>query len=341
MANITVLGAGGFGLSLAIMWSKNGHKVSVWSHNKEMAEKLQKEREHETLLKGRKIPDEVLITNDIDVVSSADIAVVAVPSVAVRECCQLIKNRLKNGAIVACVSKGFEEGSLKLLSEVMEEEFAFKNESCVLSGPSHAEEVSLLEPTTVVVSSKNRTTSEKIQDELMNSSFRIYVSDDVVGVELGAALKNVIALASGCCDGLGYGDNVKAALLTRGLTEIARLGVSMGARSETFAGLSGMGDLIVTCTSMHSRNRRCGILIGQGKTAKEAIKEIGMTVEGYKATKAAKELSERYGVEMPIINEAYKVLYENKEPKLAIRELMTRPKRHESEAIWLMQNNRK
>lgn len=335
MANITILGAGGFGLSLAIMWSKNGHKVNVWSHNEEIAKKLQEEREHKTLLSGRKIPDEVFISSDIDIVKTADIAVIAVPSVAVRECCSLIKNKLKKGAVCVCVSKGFELESLKLLSEVMEEEFAGKNESCVLSGPSHAEEVSLLEPTTVVVSSKNKSASEYVQEELMNSTFRIYISDDVVGVELGAALKNVIALAAGCCDGIGYGDNAKAALMTRGLTEIARLGIAMGAKSETFAGLSGMGDLIVTCTSMHSRNRRCGILIGQGKTTEEAIKEVGMTVEGYKAAKAGLELSKKYGIEMPIITEAYKVLYENKAPKEAIRDLMTRPKRNEAESIWL------
>lgn len=335
MANITILGAGGFGLSLAIMCDKYDHSVNVWSHNKEAAETLAKEREHKTLLKDRKIPETVNITNDISVSENADIIIIAVPSVAVRETCKLLKNHLKPDAIVACVSKGFEPGTLKLLSEVMDEEF-LHNDNVIISGPSHAEEVSVCEPTTVVAASKSRKAAEKVQETLMNDSFRIYVNDDVIGVELGAALKNVIALASGCCDGLGHGDNAKAALMTRGLTEIARLGIAMGAKTETFAGLSGMGDLIVTCTSMHSRNRRCGILIGQGKTAEEAIKEVGMTVEGYSSAKAAYELSKKHKVEMPIIEQAYKVLYENKEPAKAIRDLMTRPKRHESEVIWLL-----
>ena len=335
MAKITILGAGGFGLSLAIMWSKNGHQVCVWSHNEAMAKKLQAEREHKSLLKGRKIPESVFISSDIGICEDSDFVVIAVPSGAVRESVSLIKSIIKPSAVVVCVSKGFEEGSLKLLSEVMEEELGERNKCAVLSGPSHAEEVSLLEPTTVVCASRDIATAQKVQNALMNTSFRVYISDDIIGVELGAALKNVIALASGCCDGLGYGDNAKAALMTRGLTEIARLGVSMGAKKETFAGLSGMGDLIVTCTSMHSRNRRCGILIGQGKSAKEAISEIGMTVEGYKATKAGYELSQKYKMEMPIIKACYKVLYEELNPREAITRLMNRPPRNEHEEIWL------
>ena len=335
MANITILGAGGFGLSLAIMCHNDDHKTSVWSYNKVEADMLNQTREHVKLLKGIKIPSGILITGDMAVAKEADIVIIAVPSFAVRKTSEQLKHHLKKDAIVACVSKGFEPETLKLLSDVMDEEFQY-NDNVIISGPSHAEEISMGEPTTVVVASKNRDAAEVVQDTLMNKTFRIYVSDDVIGVELGAALKNVIALAAGCCDGLGHGDNARAALMTRGLTEIARLGIAMGAKSETFAGLSGMGDLIVTCTSMHSRNRRAGILVGQGKTAKQAIIEIGMTVEGYLSTKAAYELSKKYGVEMPIIEQSYRVLYDDIPPAEAIRQLMSRPKRHESEEIWLL-----
>lgn len=334
MANIVVLGAGGFGISLAIMAHNSGHKVSLWSHSEDSAKYLLENREHKKLLKGIKIPIGISITTDISVVKDADIAIIATPSHAVRETAKKISQYLKEDAVVACVSKGLEKGSLKLLSDVLEEEL--KNSSVMISGPSHAEEVAIGEPTTVVAASKTRKAAEYVQDILMNPKFRIYVNDDVVGVELGAALKNVIALAAGCADGLGHGDNVKAALLTRGIIEIARLGVAMGGQSETFGGLSGVGDLIVTCTSMHSRNRRTGILIGKGKTPQEAIAEVGMTVEGFSTAKSAYELSKKMKVEMPIIQQVYEVLYLGKSPIDAVTELMERPKRHESEVIWLL-----
>ena len=280
MAEILILGAGGFGTALAIMCAQNGHDVTLYSPFQEEIETLSTAREHKKLLPGVKIPQAVHMVWELPETVGAPLAVVATPSFAVRGVCASIKGRIGRDTVVTCVSKGFETGTLKTL--------------------------------------------------------RIYVNDDVTGVELGGALKNVIALAAGTADGLGLGDNSKAALMTRGITEIARLGVAMGASTETFAGLSGIGDLIVTCTSMHSRNRRAGILIGQGKTAQEAIDEVGMTVEGYTAAKCAWELAQRAGVEMPIIREVYAVLYEGKRSDAAIRDLMGRPKRHESEVIWLL-----
>ena len=232
------------------------------------------------------------------------------------------------------VAKGLEDGSYKRLSQVLEEELP-QQRIVALSGPSHAEEVGRGAPTTVTVASRERAAAEEVQDLLMNPTLRLYVSDDVIGVELGGALKNVIALAAGIADGLQLGDNAKAALMTRGITEIARLGVAMGARTETFAGLAGIGDLIVTCTSMHSRNRRAGILIGQGENAQEAVRQVG-TVEGYPCAKTAYELSRKLQVEMPIVEQAYGVLYQRKDPSQALRDLMSRPKRHESEVIWLL-----
>ena len=239
------------------------------------------------------------------------------------------------GAIVVLVSKGIEKDTSLTLTQAIEEELGDGCRMVALSGPSHAEEVGRRVPTTVVSASKDQQAAELVQDIFMNERFRVYASGDVVGVELSAALKNVIALCAGVCDGMGYGDNTKAALMTRGLTEIARLGEALGGRKETFAGLAGVGDLIVTCTSMHSRNRRCGILIGQGTPVAEAIKEIGAVVEGYYAAATAKALADKWGVEMPITQAAYQVLYEDKDPKTVIRELMTRAKKHEIEESWL------
>lgn len=260
--------------------------------------------------------------------------IIAVPSFAVRTIAKKIKSAVNPKAIVINVAKGFEQETLKCISEILDEELP-DNKNVILSGPSHAEEVSRGVPTTVVAASKNREAAEFVQEHLMNPTFRIYVNDDVVGVELGGAIKNIIALAVGISDGLQLGDNAKAALMTRGITEMARLGVMLGGKAETFAGLSGIGDLIVTCTSMHSRNRRAGILIGQGKTAAQAIEEVGMTVEGYVSSKCAYQLSQRVGIEMPIINEIYYVLYENKSAKEAVKDLMGRSKKHEAEEIWL------
>lgn len=335
MAKLMILGAGGFGISLAVMCEKNGHSVELYSPFEQEITVLAREREHKKLLPGIRISETISMIWQLPPEIDAELVIVATPSFAVRSACASIQGRLREGTVVACVSKGFEQDTLKTLSQVMEEELP--EHSCVmLSGPSHAEEVARGVPTTIVAASRSRAAAELVQDTLMNPTFRIYANDDVVGVELGGALKNVIALAAGITDGLGLGDNAKAALMTRGITEIARLGVALGAKTETFAGLAGIGDLIVTCTSMHSRNRRTGILIGQGKTAAQAIEEVGMTVEGYTATKCAHELAVRTGVEMPIIEQVYAVLYEAKTPAQGISDLMGRPKRHESEVIWLL-----
>ena len=332
---ISILGAGGFGCALAIMCANNGHTVHLWTNSQPEVEALNRDREHKRLLPGVAIPPAVEITLDLSPISRAELILLAVPSFAIREVSHKAAAQAPAGIPVACVAKGFEPETYKLLADVIEEEMP-RNPCVILSGPSHAEEVGRGVPTTIVAASRSRAAAEMVQDELMTPLFRIYVNDDVTGVELGGALKNVIALAAGISDGLKIGDNAKAALMTRGITEIARLGVAMGAKSETFAGLSGIGDLIVTCTSMHSRNRRAGIFIGEGLTAKEAIAQVGMTVEGYTATLCAWRLSQQYGVDMPIIRETYKVLYEDKDPKDAIKDLMNRPKRHESEVIWLL-----
>lgn len=336
MKHIFILGSGGFGTALAVMCHKIGHRVTLYSPFEEELCAIRQAGENKKLLPGVAVPDEIELTSELSGACDCALAIVATPSFAVRKTANGLNEHLKGSdTVIACVSKGLEESTLKTLSDVLDEELpAHKN--VILSGPSHAEEIARMVPTTVVAASQSRAAAEFVQDTLMNQSLRIYVSDDVVGVELGGALKNIIALAAGTSDGLGLGDNPKAALMTRGITEIARLGVAMGARTETFAGLSGIGDLIVTCTSMHSRNRRAGILIGQGKTAKQAIDEVGMTVEGYNACKAAYEMARKLHVEMPIITEVYRVLYEDKSPKEAIRDLMGRPKRHESEAIWLL-----
>ena len=335
MANIWVLGAGGMGTAMAVLCSNSGHKVTMYSPFQAEIETLSAAREHKKLLPGIHIPEAVGMTWELPGHIEADLVIVATPSFAVRSVCASVREKVGPETLLSCVSKGFEPGTLKTLSDVMAEEFP-RNSTVIVSGPSHAEEIARGVPTTVVAASRNRAAAESVQEMLMNAAFRIYVNDDVTGVELGGALKNVIALAAGIADGLGLGDNAKAALMTRGLTEIARLGVAMGASTETFAGLSGMGDLIVTCTSMHSRNRRAGILIGKGRTARQAIDEVGMTVEGYTASKCAYELSKRANVEMPIIQQVYEVLYEDKRPEAAIRDLMGRPRRHESEVIWLL-----
>ena len=261
--------------------------------------------------------------------------VLATPSFAVRTTARSLKGVLDPGTVVVSVSKGIEKDTSLTLTDAIEQELGPDYPVVALCGPSHAEEVGRKVPTAVVSASRNQKAAELVQDLFMNERFRVYTSPDIVGVELGAALKNIIALCAGCCDGMGFGDNTKAALMTRGLTEIARLGVAMGGRKETFAGLTGVGDLIVTCTSMHSRNRRCGILIGQGVPVQEAIQQIGAVVEGYYATATGKELAEKMGVEMPITEAAYSVLYEGKDPRKVLTELMTRAKRHEIEDSWL------
>lgn len=335
MSNIFILGAGGFGTALAVMASNSGHNVTLWTPFDTEVETLRRDREHKRLLPGIEIPAGIDITASLEATKECDLAIIATPSSAVRSVAKQLAACIKTGAPVACVSKGLEPVSGKTLSDILDEELP-RNPNVIISGPSHAEEVARGVPTTVVAASRTRAVAEFVQDTLMNERFRIYAGDDVLGVELGGALKNVIALAAGVLDGLGAGDNTKAALMTRGITEIARLGIALGAKSETFGGLSGIGDLIVTCSSVHSRNRRCGILIGQGVPAAEAVAQIGMTVEGYPCAKVAYELSGQHKIYMPIVAETYKVLYEGKSAESGVKDLMERPKRHESETIWLL-----
>lgn len=335
MSNIFILGAGGFGMAVAAMAQRYGHSVTLWTPFASEAESLKRERGNARLLPGVELHPEISVTTRLDALPKQDLAFLVTPSKAIRDTARLLDGELPPGVPAVCASKGLEQGTYKTLSQVLEEE-APRNPAVALSGPSHAEEVARGLPTTVVAASHSRAAAEQVQDILMNEAFRIYVNDDVMGVELGGALKNVIALAAGVLDGLGGGDNTKAALMTRGITEIARLGLAMGAKSETFAGLSGIGDLIVTCSSVHSRNRRFGVLIGKGTPVEEALAEIGMTVEGYPCAKTAYELSRRYKIDMPITAEVHNVLYNGATASEAIKNLMERPRRHESETVWLL-----
>lgn len=328
---ISVLGSGGWGIALAMAANRNNHDVLLWSLFEEEICELKKERESKRLLEGVKISEEIKLTSNILDAENSDIVIVAVPSVAVRKIANMVA-QLKNIGIVVNVAKGLEEGSLKRLSEVIEEEV--NAPVVVLSGPSHAEEVARSIPTSLVSSSHNMSATEKVIEAFSSASLRIYNNDDLVGVELGGALKNVIAVAAGFCDGMGLGDNTKAALITRGLTEIARLGVKMGAKERTFAGLTGLGDLIVTCTSKHSRNHRFGEMVGKGVDVKKALSEVG-TVEGYYATKFAYLLAEKVGAEMPIISQCYKVLYEGTSVMDTVKNLMLRPSKNEYENLWI------
>lgn len=323
MAKITVLGSGGWGTALAISAYNCGHEVYLWSPFEQEVNDLIKNRENVKLLPDINIPDEINITCDINCVDSSLITIIACPSVAVRSVAKQL-SYVQNHGIVVNVAKGFEKESLKRLSEVIREELP-DDKICVLSGPSHAEEVARMIPTSLVASSKSFTAASIVQDVLSSEFLRIYTANDMVGVELGGAIKNVIAVCAGISDGLGLGDNTKAALITRGLSEMANLGVCMGADERTFMGLTGIGDLVVTCTSKHSRNNRFGYKVGSGVAVEQALKEVG-TVEGYYATLMAYQLGKKYGVELPIINSCYKVLYEGYSADLAVNELMTRPK---------------
>ncbi len=329
MAKITVLGAGGFGTALAVMCEKIGHDVTLWTPFQNEIDALEKEGENKKLLPGIKVPKSIKLTTDESSVNDAELVIFAVPSFAVRETAKKMVPLIANGSIVVNVAKGFESGSCKLLSQVLCEEFS-NNPVVVLTGPSHAEEVALEIPTSLLCVSADNAAAEKVQQLLMTNFLRIYLSHDIIGAQLGGALKNVIALAAGICDGLKFGDNSKAALITRGIAEISRLGVAMGAERETFAGLSGIGDLIVTCTSMHSRNRRMGILVGSGKDADTALKEVGMTVEGYYACQIAYNLAHEYNVDMPIVSAAHAILFEGANAREAALGLMVRPGGHEN-----------
>lgn len=326
MSKIVVLGSGGWGIALAINAFENGHTVTLWSPFEEEVEMLKTKRTNDKLLNGIIIPNEINITSDLNCVADAHITIIAVPSTAVHSVACSLKEHKKSGIIVS-VSKGLEKGSLKRLSQVISEELP-EADIVILSGPSHAEEVARKMPTSIVAASECASAAEVVQDQLSNKFFRVYTSDDVIGVELGGALKNVIAICSGMCAGLGYGDNTRAALITRGLAEMSRLGVAMGAKASTFSGLTGIGDLVVTCTSMHSRNNRFGILVGKGMSVREALKTVG-TVEGYYAALMAHQLAKKNKIEMPIVEECYSVLYENADIKTVVESLMTRPKRSE------------
>jgi len=332
MAVITVLGAG-FGTALAVMADREGHTVRLWSPFEEELCEIRRHGQHRRLLPGVPVPPSIELTPDIGCAAGADAVLMAVPSFAVSKTAEMLQGVIADGALIVNVSKGPEDTTSKRLTEVVKEQLPFAR-VVALTGPSHAEEVARAVPTSIVCASADVSAAEQVQELLMNGSFRIYVTDDVIGAELGGALKNVIALAAGICDGLSMGDNTKAALMTRGLAEIARLGTALGARAETFAGLSGMGDLIVTCGSMHSRNRRAGILIGKGKAPKDAIAEVG-TVEGYFAAATAFRLAQKMGVDMPITEQCYRICYEDASPRDALKALMCRPMRHETEALWL------
>lgn len=329
---ILVVGSGGWGTALSILLQKNGHEVTLWSYCREESEQLAQTLQN-PFLPGVKLPKELRFTSDAAQAREQEMIVFATPSFAVRSTARTFAPYLPENAILVSVTKGIEEDTGCRMSELVAQETG--KTVVALSGPSHAEEVSRGIPTGVVAACADQQLAERVQTAFMCERLRVYTCPDVVGVELGAAHKNVIALCAGVCDGMGYGDNTKALLMTRGLAEVARLGMALGAKRETFAGLAGVGDLIVTCTSMHSRNRRAGILIGQGHGVQEAMKEVGAVVEGYYAAKAVHTLAKKHGVEMPITEASYRVLYENSDPREEINRLMLRQKTCEVEgAEW-------
>lgn len=329
MAKIGIIGSGSWGIALASLLHNNGHHVTVWSAFESEVDSLKKTRKLKTL-PDLVLPDSMEFTADLEqAMTGRDMLVTAVPSVYVRETAAKMRPFCREGQIIVNVAKGIEESTLMTLSDILTEEIP-QAEVAVLSGPSHAEEVSRGLPTTCVAGAGKKETAEYIQNVFMSPVFRVYVSPDIQGIEIGGALKNVVALAAGIADGLGYGDNTKAALITRGIYEIAKLGIAMGGRFETFCGLSGIGDLIVTCASMHSRNRRAGILIGKGYTMDEAMKEVKMVVEGVYSARAARALSKKYQVSMPIVEQVNEVLFDGKPAKDALYDLMLRDRRAEN-----------
>ena len=331
---ITVLGSGGWGTALALLLTDNGHDVTLWSHSAQRSALLERTRENPRL-PGVPLPEALHLSAALDSLRESGAVVMATPSFAVRETARMAAPLLREDAVVVSAAKGVERDTALCMTQVIEEELGGKGRVAALSGPSHAEEVGRRAPTGCVAASRDMAAAELVQDVFMSPRFRVYTNSDVLGVELGAALKNVLALCCGVSDGMGLGDNTKALLMTRGMTEMARLGVALGGRKETFAGLSGMGDLIVTCTSMHSRNRRCGILVGQGKSVEEAMKEVGATVEGYYAALSAHQLAEKAGVEMPICECAYRVLYEGQSVREVVGALMSRNKKREVDESWI------
>lgn len=329
MKKITVIGSGSWGTALAIMLAEHGHEVLIWARRQDAVDELTQQRTNQRYLPGVRIPDGIRATTEHkEAAEYAEILISAVPSRAVRGTMGDFAPYLKEGQILVNVAKGLEQESLHRLSEVIKE-IAPQCEVCVLSGPSHAEEVARGIPTACLISCEKEEIARMVQEEFKNARFRLYTNTDMVGVEIGAALKNVMALAAGMSDGLGFGDNTKAALMTRGIAEMKRLGIAMGGKAETFAGLSGIGDLIVTCTSMHSRNRRAGILLGQGKSLQETLDEVKMVVEGVNTVQAACQLAEKYDVSMPITQVISQVLFEGKSAEDAVLELMTRDSKAE------------
>lgn len=331
---ITLCGGGSWGTAIARLLSNKGHELNFYIRNKEVIENIRKNKENTKYLPGAKFEKEINLTNNLDsVLQDIDVFIIAVPTSSIREVLTSIKGKISKDVIIVNLSKGIEVESLDRISEISSE-ILKDNPFVALSGPSHAEEVGKDIPTTLVASSENLKVAQTIQHEFSTPIFRIYTNPDLVGVEMGGALKNIIALAAGMNDGLAYGDNSKAALMTRGIYEMSKLGISLGANPHTFNGLSGIGDLIVTCTSMHSRNRRAGILIGEGKSMEEACNEVGQVVEGVKTVKSAYKLAKLKNIEMPITNALYKVLYEGYDPNKAVYELMTRENKDEIEQIF-------
>lgn len=331
---IAVLGAGSWGTALAASLSRKGHHVKIWDVDQSHLKALQEDRENKKYLPGVPFPERITVRGDVgEAINGSDIVLFSAPAQHFRSALKSAMPYLKPEMVLVNVAKGIEQKSLKRLSEIAFEMLPDAN-YVVLSGPSHAEEVGQGMPTTVVAASNDRKLAEYVQDVFMHERFRVYSNSDVIGVELGGALKNTIALGAGISDGMGFGDNAKAALMTRGITEIARLGVKLGGHVTTFAGLSGIGDLIVTCTSMHSRNRRCGIMIGEGMKPSEATAKVGMVVEGMYTTEAAYELAKQNGVEMPITEQIYEVINERTDARDAVMALMTRQKKHESEDLF-------
>lgn len=333
MAKAGVLGAGSWGTALAILLNENGHDVTVWSIDPAEIEMLDTKREHESKLPGVKISDDMKFTTDLETaIKDKDFVVMAVPSKFVRGTARSASKFFAKDQIIVDVAKGIEDDTLMTLSEQIKEEIP-QAEVAVLSGPSHAEEVGRKLPTICVVGSRKKEVADYLQNCFMSQVFRVYTSPDMLGIEIGGALKNVIALAAGVADGLGCGDNTKAALITRGIAEISRLGVKMGGHPETFAGLTGIGDLIVTCASVHSRNRKAGFLMGQGKTMEEAMKEVNMVVEGVYSAKAAAKLAKKYEVSMPIVEQVNEVLFNNKKATDAVNDLMFRESKDEVSSL--------
>lgn len=329
--NISVIGAGSMGTAVSILLAGNGHNIKMWSKFKEEVEMINSVREQKDKLPGAAIPENVVCTDDLEqTLHFSDVLVMVIPSQTVRENMKVMAALIKKKKIVSCFSKGLEKGTGLRMSEVILQELP-QATVVAMSGPCHAEELSKGIPTAYVAASENRAAAEQIQNIFMSPLFRVYTNPDILGVELGGAVKNVIALCAGISDGLGYGDNTKSALMTRGITEISRLGCALGAKRQTFSGLAGIGDLIVTCTSMHSRNRRAGILIGQGKTLEQTLAEVKMIVEGVYTTDPVYQLSQKMGISMPITTEAYEILFNGKDAACAVHDLMCRSKKHELE----------